>query len=68
MRQYVLVSGIVLAFIACAQLVRLVFGAQVLVEGVEIPLWVSAIAAAGAGALAVWAFRVSSAKGTGPTA
>lgn len=59
MRRYVMVSGIFLALLTCVQLLRLVLRLQVMVAGVAIPLWASAIAALIAGTLAVWAFRVS---------
>ena len=66
MRRYVLVSGVFLALLTCVQLLRLGFRAQVMVAGIEIPLWASAIAALIAGALAVWAFRVSARRDSGP--
>lgn len=67
MRQYVLVSGVLLGLITCGQLLRLAFRAQVMVAGVEIPLWASAIAALIAGTLAAWAFRVRADRDAGPT-
>jgi hypothetical protein len=58
MHRYVLVSGIFLVLIACVQLLRVILGWQVTVAGLEIPLWISGIAALIAGSLAIWAFRV----------
>lgn len=66
MRRYVMVSGSFLALLTCVQLLRLGFRSQVMVAGVEIPLWASAIAALIAGTLAVWAFRVSARRDSGP--
>ncbi|MGQ0650136.1 MAG: hypothetical protein ACT4P7_21505 [Gemmatimonadaceae bacterium] len=66
MRQYVLVSGLFLALVTCGQLLRLGFRAQVIVAGVEIPLWASGIATVIAGTLAVWAFRLRAARDSGP--
>ena len=39
-----LTAGIIFLLIALAHLVRLVFGAAVVVQGIEIPLWASAVA------------------------
>jgi hypothetical protein len=68
MRRYERVSGVFLALVTCAQLLRLVFRWQVNVAGFEIPLWASAIAALIAGTLAVWAFRVSFRRDSSPVA
>ena len=59
MRRYVLVSGLFLALLTCAQLLRLILGWSVTVAGTGIPLWASIIAALVAGSLAIWAFRLS---------
>jgi len=45
MHRYVLVSGLFLLLLACAQILRLVLRWRVTVAGLEIPLWFSAIAA-----------------------
>jgi hypothetical protein len=58
MHRYVLVSGLFLILLTFVQLLRLILGWRVTVAGVEIPLWVSAVAALIAGSLAIWAFRV----------
>ena len=60
MRRYVLVSGLFLVLVACAQLLRLILGWQVTVAGLEIPLWASGVAVLITGSLAIWAFRVRS--------
>jgi hypothetical protein len=57
MRRYTLVSGLFLTLLACVQLVRLLLRWPVRVAGVDVPLWVSGIAAVRAGSLAIWAFR-----------
>lgn len=59
MHRYVLVSGLFLALLACVQLLRLILRWRVTVAGLEIPLWLSAIAALIVGSLAIWAFRVN---------
>ena len=57
MRRYTLVSGLFLTLLTCIQLVRLVLRWPVRVAGIEVPLWVSGIAAVIVGSLAIWAFR-----------
>ncbi len=59
MRRYVLVSGLFLGLLAVVQVVRLVLGWSVTVDGTSIPLWASGIAAIIAGGLAIWAFQVN---------
>jgi ribose/xylose/arabinose/galactoside ABC-type transport system permease subunit len=49
-----LVASIFLSIIALAQLCRLLFGITVVVGGVEIPFWPSAIAAIILASLAGW--------------
>jgi hypothetical protein len=57
MRRYELVSGIFLSIIALAQLTRTLLGWPVLVDGYNVPVWMSGVAFLIAGGLAVWAFR-----------
>jgi len=57
MRRYTLVSGIFLTLLTGVQLLRLLLRWPVRVAGIEVPLWVSGIAAVIVGSLAVWAFR-----------
>ena len=52
-----LVTGILLLFLACAQLCRYLFEVKVVAAGMEIPLWPSAIAAVVLVALAVWLLK-----------
>jgi len=52
-----LVIGILLLFLACAQLFRYLFKVKVIAAGMEIPLWPSAIAALILAALAVWLLK-----------
>ena len=61
MRRYTLVSGLFLTLLTCVQLLRLLLRWPVRVAGIDVPLWVSAIAAAIVGSLAVWAFRARAA-------
>ena len=58
MRRYVLVSGLFLSVLAAAQLLRVVMRWPVRVAGVDVPVWVSVLAALIVGSLAIWAFRV----------
>jgi hypothetical protein len=57
MRRYTLVSGLFLALLTCVQLLRLFLRWPVRVAGVDVPLWVSGVAAIIGGSLAIWAFR-----------
>ena len=57
MRRYELVSGVVFALLALAQLTRTVLGWPVHVAGMSVPVSASALACLLAGALALWAFR-----------
>jgi hypothetical protein len=68
MRRYVLISGLFLLLLACVQLLRLILGWRVMIAGVEIPLWASAVAALIAGGLAIWAFRVNARRNPSTTA
>jgi hypothetical protein len=52
-----LVIGILLLFLACAQLCRFILKVNVVAAGMEIPLWPSAIAAIVLTALAVWLLK-----------
>jgi hypothetical protein len=52
-----LVIGILLLFLACAQLCRYILKVDVVAAGMEIPLWPSAIAAVVLVALAVWLLK-----------
>jgi len=58
MRPYLIVSTVAFDVIATAQLVRLVLGWPVVVAGVDIPLWASAIAVVVVGSLAVAGTRL----------
>lgn len=62
MRRYALVSGCFLTLLACLQLLRLGLRWSIVVAGVDIPLWASAVAVLVVGSLAVWAFRVASTR------
>ena len=67
MRRYTLVSGLFLTLLTCVQLLRILLRWPVRVADIDVPLWVSGVAAAIAGSLAVWAFRAR-ARGNHATA
>ena len=52
-----LVIGILLLFLACAQLCRYLFEVKIVAAGMEIPVWPSAIAAVVLAALAIWLLK-----------
>ena len=52
-----LVIGILLLFLAIAQLCRFIWGVKVVAAGMEIPLWPSAIATIVMVALAIWLLK-----------
>ena len=52
-----LVIGILLLFLACAQLCRFILKINVFAAGIEIPLWPSAVAAAVLAALGIWLLK-----------
>jgi hypothetical protein len=54
--RYVVVSGVIFGFIALAQLLRAVNQLPAQVGGVEIPVWVSWVAAVLASSMCAWAF------------
>jgi len=56
-KPFAAVSIMVFSLIACAHLLRVFIGAEVVVNGVSIPLWVSVIAAAVSGGLAYLLWR-----------
>jgi hypothetical protein len=67
MRRYVLVSGVFFALLTGVQVLRFLRQWPVRVANVDVPVWVSGIAALIAGALAFWAFR-SAAQSKSPPA
>ena len=52
-----LVTGILLLFLACAQLCRFILKVNVVAAGIEIPLWPSAIAAVILAVLGIWLLK-----------
>jgi hypothetical protein len=52
-----LVIGILLLFLACAQLCRFFLKVNIVAAGMEIPVWPSAIAAVALVALAIWLLK-----------
>ena len=63
MRSYQLVSGVLFALIAVAQLTRSILGLPALVGSMAIPVWWSVVAFPVTGSLALWAFRSSRSAG-----
>lgn len=57
MKPFSTTAAVVFALVALAQLLRLVLGWPVVVNGVNIPLWASAIACLVAAGLAVMVWR-----------
>jgi hypothetical protein len=57
MKTFTLLSIIVFSLMAIVQLTRLILGWEVTVNGVSIPVWVSAIAFVVTGGLAVMLWR-----------
>jgi hypothetical protein len=57
MKTFTLLSIIVFSLMAIVQLARLILGWEVTVNGVSIPVWVSAIAFVVTGGLAVMLWR-----------
>ncbi|HET7447964.1 MAG TPA: hypothetical protein VFJ49_08650 [Methyloceanibacter sp.] len=53
------VTVVVLAVVAIAHALRLIFGLSVTLGGAEVPMWVSAVALVLAAALAIGTWRVS---------
>ena len=62
MKPFTFFAVLVFALVALVQLARFVLGWPVLVNGVPIPVWVSAIAAVVAALLAVMVWREGSGK------
>ena len=62
MRRYALVSGVFLAIVAIAHLVRAVLGWPIVIADVTVPVWCSTAAFVFTGGLALWGFRESSRK------
>ena len=58
MRSYVIASAVFLDLVATAHLVRVLMGWPLVIAGVDVPVWPSAVAAVAVGALAVWGMRL----------
>ncbi|MBI2497222.1 MAG: hypothetical protein HYV75_04635 [Opitutae bacterium] len=62
------VAGAIFGLVSLAQLLRLLFGVQVVVAGkYPVPLWPSGVACVVAGLLAFWLWRLSLSAGTPAT-
>ena len=57
MKRFSTIAAVVFALVALAQLLRLVLGWSIVINGINIPLWASAIACLVAGGLAVMVWR-----------
>ena len=57
MKPFSVIAAVVFVLVALAQLVRLVLGWPVVVNGISIPLWASAIACLVAAGLAIMVWR-----------
>jgi len=57
MKPFSSIAGLVLALIALVQLLRVIFGWSVVINGYVIPLWASALACLVAAVLAVMVWR-----------
>ena len=57
MKPFSAVAAVVFALVALAQLLRLILGWSVVVNGINIPLWASAVACLIAAGLAVMMWR-----------
>ena len=57
MKRFSTIAAVVFALVALAQLLRLVLGWSIVINGISIPLWASAIACLVAGGLAVTVWR-----------
>jgi sterol desaturase/sphingolipid hydroxylase (fatty acid hydroxylase superfamily) len=62
MRAYEVVSGLVFAAVAVAQVLRAAQGWALRVDGWSIPVWPSWVLALAAASLSVWAFRRAMAR------
>ena len=57
MKNYIAISGSILAIVAFAHLLRIIDGWEVVVNGQAVPMTISYMAFVATGLLAVWAFR-----------
>lgn len=57
MKPFTSIAVVVFSLVAILQLIRLVMGWEVLINGVSIPLWASGVALVVAGGLAVMLWR-----------
>lgn len=57
MKPAVVLSCLFLVLVAVGHLLRLVFRVPLIIGSVDLPMWPSAVAALGAGGLAIWLWR-----------
>ena len=65
-KTFSLVVGVVFLLIAVGHLLRVVFGATFVVQGMTVPMWPSVLAVLVMGYLAFEGFRLSSKSKSGP--
>ena len=59
MQRYVIASGVLFTFIAATWCARWVLGLTIVVGGIGVPMWLSAIPMLATATLAIWAFRLA---------
>lgn len=59
MRRYEQISATLFALVAFAQLTRSILGWPVQIASLSIPVWVSVVAFAVTGSMAIWGFRAA---------
>lgn len=62
MHRYVIASGILFTFISATWLLRWTMGVTIVVGGIGVPIWLSAIPMVVTATLAIWAFRLASGR------
>jgi hypothetical protein len=63
MKPFTTIAVILLAFIATIHALRVIRGAELVLNGMAVPIWVSAVAALVAGGLTVMVWRESQQRG-----
>jgi hypothetical protein len=58
MRRYLLLSGLLFGLMSLGHLARTLIGVPIVIYGIDMPRWPSAIAFLITGTLSIWAFRL----------
>jgi hypothetical protein len=66
-RLYCFVTAVLLAVVAVAHLLRVVYGLEVRVGEASFPMALSVLGLAAAGGLSLWGFLLAFARGQGPS-